>query len=188
MAERNTLTWRKSYLTVYNTIFASLWSSVLFLVIANISSSRATLFENVEPLARWVQTLSLLDVLNSATRLIPAPLGSTCTQVFTRVIQVWLIWFTFPGTTASSNAFPALLIAWSVADTIRYAYLALNIHGQAPEWLVWLRYSMFFVLYPIGIGAEWWLMYSAIEPAGAISSALPALFYFLLALYVPGKL
>lgn len=188
MTEPSAPAWRKSYLTIYNTIFACLWLCILFLALANISSNKTTLFKNVEPLARWIQTLSLFDVLHSATRLIPAPLGSTFTQVVTRVTQVWLIWFTFPEATASSNAFPALILAWSVADAVRYAYLALNLHGSAPKWIVWLRYSMFFVLYPVGIGAEWWLMYRAIESAGVMSSVLPPVFYFLLALYVPGKL
>lgn len=49
------------------------------------------------------------------------------------------------------------------------------------------RYSMFYPLYPIGIGAEWLLMYRAIEPVGKLSRFLPPIFYFLLALYVPGK-
>lgn len=47
---------------------------------------------------------------------------------------------------------------------------------------------MFYPLYPIGIGAEWWLLYRSIEPAGEISSVIPPIFYFFLALYIPGKL
>ena len=46
---------------------------------------------------------------------------------------------------------------------------------------------MFYPLYPIGIGAEWWLLYRSIEPAGEISSIIPPIFYFFLALYIPGK-
>lgn len=46
---------------------------------------------------------------------------------------------------------------------------------------------MFYPLYPIGIGAEWWLMYQSVEPVGKVSPVLPPVFYFLLALYVPGK-
>jgi very-long-chain (3R)-3-hydroxyacyl-CoA dehydratase len=45
---------------------------------------------------------------------------------------------------------------------------------------------MFYPLYPIGIGAEWWLMYRSIEAVGQVSPVLPPVFYFLLALYVPG--
>lgn len=45
---------------------------------------------------------------------------------------------------------------------------------------------MFFVLYPVGISAEWWLMYRSIKPSGQVTPWLRPVFYFLLALYVPG--
>ncbi|USW52758.1 Putative protein-tyrosine phosphatase-like, PTPLA [Septoria linicola] len=191
-AVKTTSSVRTIYLTSYNTTFALLWSYILISTLTHVHHngiSSTKLFSSLEPSARWIQTLSLLDVLHAATSLIPAPFGSTFTQVVTRVIQVWLIWFMFPSTTttaARGYAFPALLLAWSTADMIRYAYLALNLHGKAPKWLVWLRYSMFYALYPVGIGAEWWLMYRAIESAGESSMWLKRVFYFLLASYVPG--
>jgi hypothetical protein len=49
------------------------------------------------------------------------------------------------------------------------------------------RYTMFYPLYPIGIGAEWWLMYRSVGPVGMVNGVLPYVWYFLLALYVPGK-
>lgn len=48
------------------------------------------------------------------------------------------------------------------------------------------RYSLFVILYPVGIGSEWWLMYNATKVTGNI--AVLAVFYFFLGLYVPGKL
>jgi very-long-chain (3R)-3-hydroxyacyl-CoA dehydratase len=116
-----------------------------------------------------------------------------------------MVWYSFPESTATSHAYLTLLLAWSVADTIRYLYLALNLHGKAPKGLVWLRYvkcggeieflniahhcryTMFYPLYPIGIGAEWWLLYRAIAPGTRISPAIPSIFYFCLILYIPGK-
>lgn len=145
------------------------------------------MFQTLSPRTRWIQTLSLLDILHSLTRLIPAPLFSTFTQIATRVIQVWLIWYTFPETTAEASfAFPALLLAWSAADAIRYVFLTLHLWGKAPRGLVWVRYSMFYVLYPVGIGAEWWLMFRAVRPAGEVSWVLGWVFWFLLGLYGPG--
>lgn len=46
------------------------------------------------------------------------------------------------------------------------------------------RYSLFFVLYPVGIGAEWWLMLSAAR-VSTVSAA--AVYYCCLLLYVPGE-
>ena len=78
-----------------------------------------------------------------------------------------------------------MVLAWSLADVIRYSYFMILLAGSSmPGWLKWLRYSLFFVLYPIGIGGEWFLMYSAAQVAGVTYSTI---YYFCLALYIPGK-
>ncbi|EAT79770.2 very-long-chain (3R)-3-hydroxyacyl-CoA dehydratase [Parastagonospora nodorum] len=178
---------RKLYLTGYNLLFASLWTSVFINAASNAKNGKQNLFNATESQARWIQTASLIEVLHSATGLIKSPVSTTALQVVTRVIQVWMVWYSFPISTASSSAYLALLLAWSVADTLRYLYLAANLWNKAPGWLVWVRYTMFYPLYPIGIGAEWWLLYRAIGPAGEINSVIPPIFWFCLMLYIPGS-
>ncbi|PVI03092.1 PTPLA-domain-containing protein [Periconia macrospinosa] len=177
---------RITYLTCYNLLFATLWASVFIRTVSVASQTKSKLFVVTEPPVRWIQTASLLEVFHAAFGIIKSPVGTTFTQIVTRVIQVWLIWHTFPESTSVSIAYPMLLLAWSLADAIRYLYLALHLHARAPQILVWMRYTMFFILYPIGIGAEWWLFYLAVGPARQLSPILPLIFYFLLALYVPG--
>jgi very-long-chain (3R)-3-hydroxyacyl-CoA dehydratase len=214
---------RKVYLTTYNIVFATLWTSIFIKAISNAGNSKLRLFSATETPARWIQTASLIEVVHSATGtrpfnssliiqthhpagLIKSPVGTTALQVVTRVIQVWMVWYSFPTSTAESHAYLALLLAWSVADTVRYVYLAANLWGKAGRGLVWLRYvpshqlrqrnmliiwtryTMFYPLYPIGIGAEWWLLYRAIGPAGKINPVIPPVFWFCLMLYIPGKL
>lgn len=144
------------YLTAYNLLFAALWVIVGITAIRNASGGKFVLFGAVEPLARWVQTFTMIEVVHAAIReltftpgvqltddvtgLVKSPVSTTAIQVFTRVIQVWMIWYSFPASTAVSNAFFVLVLAWSIADSIRYSYLALNLHGKAPQALVWLRY------------------------------------------------
>jgi hypothetical protein len=48
-----------------------------------------------------------------------------------------------------------------------------------------IRYSLFTILYPIGIGSEWWLMFKATKVTENMPVA--ALFAFFLGLYAPGK-
>ncbi|KAL6705490.1 hypothetical protein ACN47E_006755 [Coniothyrium glycines] len=177
---------RSLYLTTYNVLFASLWFSVLLNTISHAGYGRTELFKATEAQARWIQTASLIEVLHAACGLIKSPVSTTALQTVTRVIQVWMVWFAFPVSTAGSRAYLALVLAWSVADTIRYLYLACNMHGLAPKMLTWLRYTMFFPLYPVGIGAEWWLLYRAIRPGREVSWVIPPLFYFFLVLYIPG--
>jgi very-long-chain (3R)-3-hydroxyacyl-CoA dehydratase len=156
----STATWtqpRVVYLTFYNLLFASLWASVGISAVNYASRGKFALFEAVEPRARWIQTFTLIEVVHAAVGkltcqshaisdadqnegLVKSPVSTTAIQVFTRVIQVWMIWYSFPASTAASHAFLILVLAWSIADSIRYLYLALNLHGKAPQALVWLRY------------------------------------------------
>ncbi|KAF1917495.1 tyrosine phosphatase-like protein [Ampelomyces quisqualis] len=177
----------KLYLTAYNILFASLWASVFINATSNAHHGKFNLFAATEAQARWIQTASLIEVVHAATGLVKSPVSTTALQVVTRVIQVWMVWFRFPQSTASSHAYLALLLAWSTADTIRYTYLALKMWNTAPQRLLWLRYTMFFPLYPIGIGAESWLLFRAIEPSRKTSAALPPVFWLCLMLYAPGS-
>ncbi|KAF1971654.1 PTPLA-domain-containing protein [Bimuria novae-zelandiae CBS 107.79] len=182
---------RTIYLTLYNLLLASLWLTLLLRTLTHYlqNTPPQALFASVSPLARYTQTLTLLEPLHCATGLVKAPFRTTAIQVFTRVIQVWMIWYCFPTTTGSSPAFGVLMCAWAAADVVRYFYLTLNMWGKAGREIVWLRYSMFIVLYPVGIGAEWWLMYRSVEAVGRVSRVSrvgEGVWWFLLALYGPG--
>ncbi|CCF44251.1 protein tyrosine phosphatase-like protein [Colletotrichum higginsianum] len=179
---------RTVYLTIYNALFASLWASILYTVVTTAASGgKLAVYDAAEARARWVQTLTLIEVVHSAVGLVRSPVSTTAIQVVARTIIVWMVCYSFPESTAPSAAYVALLLSWAVADTVRYAYLALNLHGKASDALVWLRYTMFYPLYPIGISSEFWLLYLAIEPASRVSAVLPPIFYFCLCLYVPGS-
>lgn len=150
---------RVLYLTLYNILFAVLWAFVGITAILHASEGKFVLFETIEPRARWIQTLTIIEVVHAAIGtsrpppdnpstdqnpgVVKAPVSTTAIQVFARVIQVWLIWYSFPASTASSHAFLVLVLAWSLADSIRYLYLALNLHKKAPKALLWLRYVTF---------------------------------------------
>ncbi|KAF2450452.1 tyrosine phosphatase-like protein [Karstenula rhodostoma CBS 690.94] len=179
---------RIQYLTFYNAVFAALWSAIgiTAFIFVFLGSSKAEIFREVEPLARWTQTLTLIEIVHAGVGIVKSPVSTTAIQVLTRCIQVWMIWWCFPSSTASSDAFFVLVLVWAAADAIRYLYLALNLHRKASKSLVWLRYTMFYPLYPVGIGAEWWLMYRSVVPVRKVNAALPYVWYFLLALYVPG--
>lgn len=116
-----------------------------------------------------------------------APVFTTFTQVFTRCVQVWAIDYGYPQliTGLGASVYAAMLSAWALADVVRYSYFVVMLAGGlVPAWLKWLRYSLFYVLYPVGIGGEWFLMYGAAREEEGV---LKAVYYFCLALYVPGK-
>jgi very-long-chain (3R)-3-hydroxyacyl-CoA dehydratase len=70
---------------------------------------------------------------------------------------------------------------------IRYSFFTLSLSGLLPGFLSWLRYNSFWVLYPLGISSECWLIYKAVEPAKKIRQEYAWLLQLILAVYVPGE-
>ena len=124
------------------------------------------------------------------TGLVRAPLLTTVMQVASRFLLVWGIVYFFPAVAVLNPTYTTMLVAWSTTEVIRYSYFAVNISfGKVPGWLTWLRYNTFFVLYPMGICSECWLVWSSMSAARA-KFGEPAVWglWGVLGLYVPGKL
>lgn len=58
-------------------------------------------------------------------------------------------------------------MAWGVTEMVRYGFFTFQVSPyKVPESLNWARYNTFFVLYPVGIASECWLIYlAAVGPA-----------------------
>lgn len=56
-----------------------------------------------------------------------------------------------------------MVFAWSATELIRYPFYAFNLVNMNPYILLWLRYTTFYILYPVG----------AISEAGLIFAVLP---------------
>jgi very-long-chain (3R)-3-hydroxyacyl-CoA dehydratase len=115
-----------------------------------------------------------------------APVATTAMQVASRYLLVWGVVGRFPAL-GTSAVYSSMLVAWSVTEVIRYSFFTLGLSGLLPEWLNWLRYNTFFVLYPLGISSECWLIYKATGPTGHIGQQWVWVLYAILAIYVPGE-
>ena len=82
-----------------------------------------------------------------------------------------------------------MLLAWSTTEVIRYSFFTCKQVGLSPPgWLLWLRYSSFTVLYPIGISSEVVMITKAIlGPAASFAPWYPYVLGAILAAYVPCK-
>lgn len=108
-------------------------------------------------------------------------------QVASRLLLVWGIVHLFPNTTAYTPVYASMLIAWSVTEVIRYSYFAINLSfGPVPSVWLWLRYNTFYVLYPLGISSECYLVWlAATGPASQYTFLREGLFAVLF-IYIPG--
>jgi very-long-chain (3R)-3-hydroxyacyl-CoA dehydratase len=55
-----------------------------------------------------------------------------------------------------------MVLAWSVTEIIRYSFYAISLFTEVPYSLLYLRYTTFYILYPIGAGSEAFLIYSTL--------------------------
>ncbi|TKA73409.1 hypothetical protein B0A55_04272 [Friedmanniomyces simplex] len=182
-------TYRTLYLILYNFVSALLWSVILgrVLLIGGLHGYR-NVHVGVGEFTKWTQTLAALEVVHAALGLVRAPLPTTAMQVASRFLLVWLVAFFFPTTVSQSRAYTSMLFAWSVTEVVRYSYFAVNLaYGRVPSWLTWVRYNAFFVLYPLGISSECWLVWISQAP-GVARWGIPWEWFCraVLFIYVPG--
>lgn len=139
------------------------------------------------------QTLALLEIVHAALGLVRSPIPTTVVQVGSRLWSVWGVTYLFPSA-ATSPFYPTMIFAWSVTETIRYAFYAeqLLIEGSAnsePSWqLLWARYTTFYALYPLGAGSEIACMVYTLPPLNptAIWDVRAYAYLALALLWVPG--
>ncbi|EGO00067.1 hypothetical protein SERLA73DRAFT_88900 [Serpula lacrymans var. lacrymans S7.3] len=121
---------------------------------------------------RWVapvQTLAVLEVVHALFGLVRSPLVTTGMQVASRLILVWGV----AGVVESTHTNPfytTMLFAWCLTEVPRYTFYALSLLPPSlvpsstwpPYFLLYIRYTTFYVLYPLGAGSEAFIMLASV--------------------------
>lgn len=164
------------YLIFFNVFLSIGWLIVLVQAVHHfINEGHRGLWESTSDVLKIFQTLAIFEVVHSAVGLVPSKVGVVFPQVLSRLVTLWPILYTFKES-QSSLGYPLLLIAWSLTEVVRYAFYFLNILDRVPYIITFLRYTMFIVLYPIGITGELLCMYAALPRAaktGVYSITMP---------------
>lgn len=154
----------KVYLLVYNSIQTVGWSYMLLQTLSHFLN-RGTL-ETFWHEIKWTviifQNAAVLEVLHAAIGLVPSSAIVVLMQVYSRVFLVCGSLMVSHNATVSPGL-PITILAWSITEIVRYAYYALNIVKVVPKLLVFVRYSTFLILYPIGITGELLCMYYSLD-------------------------
>ncbi|KAG6002462.1 hypothetical protein E4U21_003028 [Claviceps maximensis] len=179
---------KTGYLILYNAVSAVAWTVVLGRTVGLLYlGGPEAVYGGVGEWTKWTQTMALMEVIHSLLAIVRAPLATTIMQVSSRLLLVWPVVNTWPFL-AASPFYPSMLLAWSVTEVIRYSYFALSLAGMLPPVLTWVRYTTFYVLYPLGITSECMLLYAATAPAGRQGGGVAVgVLYAILAIYVPGS-
>ncbi|CCH60099.1 hypothetical protein TBLA_0C02950 [Henningerozyma blattae CBS 6284] len=180
-----------SPLAFYN-LFSSLgWGHFLGnLLVVYPSIGQPAFFQKTKFGLVLVQCGALIEVYNSLMRIVPSPLLTTLAQVASRLLLVIGIFTFLPETPAcSSLAYITLLSAWSITEIVRYLFyfFSLTSENGVPKILIFLRYNLFLVLYPVGVASELFIIYSALPIAETKCSVYYKYFLiFSILTYLPG--
>jgi very-long-chain (3R)-3-hydroxyacyl-CoA dehydratase len=79
-----------------------------------------------------------------------------------------------------------MIVAWSLTEMVRYTFYALALLKLQSNVVTWLRYTLFYVLYPIGASSEVYLAYLAAPLAHKLHPLAPQVFYVIMMVYIPG--
>lgn len=126
------------------------------------------------------QSLAVLEVFHAAVGLVRTSVMTTTLQLSSRIFVLWFIVWLVPAV-QTKMSFNLMVAAWSLTEVPRYFYFAVCAQGKPPRALVWLRYTTFLPLYPLGASSEWLTIFNAlptIKETGVLSVNMPNSFNF----------
>lgn len=80
---------------------------------------------------------------------------------YSRLAVVWIP-IQFAANAQTSFGLTLVLLAWCLVEIFRYSYYAVNLINVNLSILTWMRYTLFIILYPMGVTGELWCWYESI--------------------------
>ncbi|KAI5959958.1 uncharacterized protein KGF55_005190 [Candida pseudojiufengensis] len=181
----NTTPQPNRWLVVYNSLSASLWSIIFFnTIFLSLVLGQPYVYLKTNFINTIIQSFAIFEIINSAIGLVKSPIFTTVTQVFSRLLIVWGIHQFIPNSPANYHwSYITLLLSWSITEIIRYSYYAQNLRNDVPDWLTWLRYSTFYILYPTGVFSE---IYQILLSLNNVGYYYQLFLKIILVTYIPG--
>lgn len=165
----------KKYLIVYNLALACGWSVLLALyIINNYQLNPVTLI-----LLNICQFAAVLEIIHAILKIVSSPVSTTIKQLGSRFFVVVLIDFLKSDqyvTVAGITGLHLIMFAWSITEIVRYSFYFSALIEREVKLLVFLRYTLFLVLYPMGVTGELLIIVSWMSKGGITFSAEDVIF------------
>lgn len=132
------------------------WAALMIITLNHFITEQRVdnLYPRVEKILQICQTAALLEIFHALCGLVRSNWLLTAFQVYSRVFLLWGVIWSVPET-QHGPAVAMWLSAWTVTEVIRYSFYFFSLlPGDVPYPLVWMRYTFFIVLYPVGVSGE----------------------------------
>ncbi|MDW8418058.1 MAG: protein tyrosine phosphatase-like domain-containing protein [Chitinophagales bacterium] len=148
------------YLKWYNLAALMLWG----LLVMAYAGGGCVFDDEAMYLLAAAQGVALLEILHARMGWVKSPWLSVAAQVLSRIFVVVVLGLYYKKVTHPLFVYGTFIVslAWSITEVVRYAYYLMQLLERETGWLTWLRYSLFIVLYPLGVCGEWLLIATAV--------------------------
>ncbi|XP_062972740.1 very-long-chain (3R)-3-hydroxyacyl-CoA dehydratase 2 [Elgaria multicarinata webbii] len=152
-----------AYLVIYNVVMTAGWLVIAVgLVRAYLATgSYHNLYYSIEKPLKFFQTGALLEIVHCAVGIVPSSVVLTAFQVMSRVFLTWAITHSVKEV-QSEDSVLLFVIAWTITEIIRYSFYTFSLLNHLPYIIKWARYTLFIVLYPMGVSGELLTIYAAL--------------------------
>ncbi|AET40722.1 enoyl-CoA hydratase PHS1 Ecym_6346 [Eremothecium cymbalariae DBVPG len=178
-------------LALYNLISCLAWLFLLYnVVFVYRRVSQPEFYMKTKDITTLIQCGSIIEVFNAVFGIVRAPIFTTAAQVASRLVLVIGIFQLVPETPAAQEIpYVTLLFAWSLTEVVRYLFYYCNLVNKQngpPRLLIFLRYNLFWVLYPLGVISELLIINSSTAHAADRYGVLyKFILYFIMLTYIP---
>ncbi|XP_066467898.1 very-long-chain (3R)-3-hydroxyacyl-CoA dehydratase 2 [Tiliqua scincoides] len=171
-----------AYLVIYNVVMTAGWLVIAVgLVRAYLAKgSYHNLYYSIEKPLKFFQTGALLEVLHCAIGIVPSSVVLTAFQVMSRVFLTWAVTHSVKEV-QSEDSVLLFVVAWTITEITRYSFYTFSLLNHLPYLIKWARYTLFIVLYPMGVTGELLTIYAAlphVRRSGLYSISLPNKYNF----------
>ncbi|NXH09354.1 HACD2 dehydratase, partial [Bucco capensis] len=176
-----------AYLVIYNVVMTAGWLVIAVgLVRAYLAKgSYHNLYYSIEKPLKFFQTGALLEVglftnCKYLPGIVPSSVVLTAFQVMSRVFLTWAVTHSVKEVQTEDSVL-LFVVAWTVTEIIRYSFYTFSLLNHLPYLIKWARYTLFIVLYPMGVSGELLTIYAAlpfVRQSGLYSISLPNKYNF----------
>ncbi|NWI52449.1 HACD2 dehydratase, partial [Calyptomena viridis] len=124
-----------------------------------------SLYYSIEKPLKFFQTGALLEeyllIAKYLPGIVPSSVVLTAFQVMSRVFLTWAVTHSVKEVQTEDSVL-LFVVAWTITEIIRYSFYTFSLLNHLPYLIKWARYTLFIVLYPMGVSGELLTIYAAL--------------------------
>jgi very-long-chain (3R)-3-hydroxyacyl-CoA dehydratase len=149
---------KNTWLIAFNFITLLAWG--LFTVVFVLDDFQITARAAV--VLALAQGLAIIEIAHAIIGIAGSNWMLTLLQVSSRFFITFLVVMmaaSCPCSGIETYGYPLIAIAWSLTEMVRALHYLNDLLHQSWKQLLWLRYSLFLVCYPVGVAGEFLILY-----------------------------